>query len=238
VEKKILDIVINEQVSWKALLMKLVKEEGMDPWDINIGNLTQQYIQSVKSLKEANLNISGKVLLAAAILLRIKSTRLVNDDLAEFDQLLTPPVEEEAFYDSLEQELRTKEVHDHNYELHPRIPQPRKRKVSIFDLVNALEKALEVKHRRINRIDEVNVEIPDHVDINEAIDSVWGRITDWFTRVKEKLTFRNLLKEDTKKEKIGVFQPLLHLAHNRKVYLKQDKPFGPIEILKEEPHED
>ena len=33
-------------------------------------------------------------------------------------------------------------------QIYPRTPQPRKRKVSVFDLVQALEKALEVENRR------------------------------------------------------------------------------------------
>ena len=53
---------------------------------------------------------------------------------------------------------------EENAQLIPRIPQPRKRKVSIYDLVGALQKALEVKKRRVIRsIPDAPLDIPEMV---------------------------------------------------------------------------
>ena len=50
---------------------------------------------TVKKLQEMNFFISGKVVLASAILLKIKSNRLVNEDIARLDNLLYPSEDDE-----------------------------------------------------------------------------------------------------------------------------------------------
>lgn len=219
-----------DEVTWQSLLYELVKKEGMNPWDVNISLLTKKYIDTIKKLKELDFRISGKVLLAAAILLKMKSNRLLNEDLSEFDRLLTQEEElvEELELDEQQYKLWEKPI------LIPRTPQPRKRKVSIFDLVNALEKALEVKQRRIlNSIPPMNVKIPERKrDITEVIREVYSRIKSFFMiNSQKKLTFTQLVPSQKKEDKIFTFIPLLHLTNQRKVNLEQKEHFGEIEIM-------
>ena len=119
-----------DEVTWQNMLYELVKEEGMNPWDIDVSLLTRRYIEMLKKLKEVNFRVSGKVVLAAAILLKIKSTRLVREEIGELDRLLSPHEEESAeeFYDDLE---KAHEQQQEFPELIPRTPLPRKRKISI-----------------------------------------------------------------------------------------------------------
>jgi len=220
-----------DEVTWQTLLYELIKKEQLDPWDINVSLLTKKYIDTIKKLKELDFRISGKVLLAAAILLKIKSTRLLNEDLSEFDRLLTQSEEE------LIEELDLEEPQRHYDEKHPlipRTPQPRKRKVSVFDLVKALEKALEVKQRRVmNSIPPMDVKIPEKKrDITQVIREVYIKIKSYFVRNQQnKLTFSQLVPSQTKEDKIYTFIPLLHLTTQRKVDLEQKEHFGEIEIM-------
>lgn len=233
-------IVENDDISWKALLLDLVNSEQMDLWDVDIGLLTQKYIERIKQLKETNLKVSGKVLLAAAILLRIKSKRLVGEDLNEFDRLISASeVSEEQFYDELEQQLAQGEqagMHDLSLELLPRLPQPRKRKVSVYDLVRALESALEVKKRRLfNSLHEVNVVIPaKKMDIGAAMQSLYGKLVGLFAKGIKKLTFSSLVPTNVREDKVYTFIPLLHLSNEGKVELEQKEHFGEIEIKQPE----
>jgi len=226
--ERILQILYSkDEITWQSVLYELVKKEGMNPWEIDISKLTKNYIETIKKLEELDFRISGKVLLAAAILLKMKSNRLLNEDLSEFDRLLT---EEEE----LVQELDLEEPHYEQGEkpiLIPRTPQPRKRKVSIFDLVEALEKALEVKQRRVlNSIPPMDVKIPEKKrDITEVIMEVYSKIKSFFTN-QNKLTFSQLLPSQSKEDKINTFIPLLHLTTQRKVNLEQKEHFGEIEI--------
>ena len=219
-----------DEVTWQTLLYELIKKEGMNPWDINISLLTQKYIETIKKLKELDFRISGKVLLAAAILLKIKSNRLLNEDLSEFDRLLTQSEEE------LLEELDLEEPKAYDEEKHlliPRTPQPRKRKVSVFDLVKALEKALEVKKRRVlNSIPPMDVKIPEKKkDITQVIREVYSKIISFLTGNRQnRLTFSQLVPSNTREDKIYTFIPLLHLTTQRKVNLDQKEHFGEIEI--------
>lgn len=231
--ERIFELLYNkDEVTWQSLLYELVKTEQMDPWDINISLLAKTYIDTIKKLKDLDFRVSGKVLLAAAILLKIKSNRLLNEDLLEFDSLLADP--QELMDDINFDETYTPRDNLEKPPLIPRTPQPRKRKVSIFDLVEALEKALEVKKRRImNSIPPMHLEVPKKTrDITQILRDVYGKIMSFFSLNKgSKLTFSQLTTSQSKEDKVYTFIPLLHLSNQRKVDLSQKEHFGEIEIM-------
>ena len=71
-EDKVIEIVLSkDEVTWQSTLYELVRQEGMDPWDINVSLLAQKYIEMLQKLKEINFRVSGKMVLASAILLRL-----------------------------------------------------------------------------------------------------------------------------------------------------------------------
>lgn len=221
-----------DEITWQSILYELVKSEEMDPWDIDVSILTQKYIQMLRNFKEHDFRVSGKVLLAAAILLKIKSNKLVGEDLSELDRLLVGIEEEmeELGFEETNAVPKLEEIPT----LIPRTPQPRKRKVSIFDLVEALERALEVKKRRLlHSIPPLNLEAPKKKkDITEIIREVYGKIKLFFINaLKDKLTFSKLLPSESKEDKVHTFIPLLHLAQQNKIELLQQAHFGEIEIL-------
>ena len=155
-EDKIFQILVNDnEISWRSIIIDLVKKEDMDPWDINISLLSKKYIDRIKQLKESDLKVSGKVLLAAAILLRVKSYRFMDEDITALDALIASvnSDDEELFDDLLDYEGQEGAINlEEQPKIYPRTPQPRKRKVSVFDLVNALEKALDSINHEINLI--------------------------------------------------------------------------------------
>lgn len=232
--ERILDIVVQkDEVTWQSMIYELVKHENMNPWDVDVTLLAKRYIQMLKKLNQLDFRISGKVVLAAAILLKIKSQRLLNDDIGELDRLMNPEeMSEEEFYDDLESASR--EGLGEIPALVPRTPQPRKRKVSIYDLMIALQKALEVRDRRILRsISPVRIDVPQRkVDITKLIAFVYEKITTHFLSTSEKLTFSKLMQDASRETKIHHFMSLLHLANvdHRKIDLIQNEHFGEIEI--------
>jgi segregation and condensation protein A len=233
--EKIFEILFEkDEVTWQSILYDLVKTEQMDAWDVDISLLTLKYIETVRKLKEMDLRISGKVLLAAAILLRIKSYKLAGEDLTELDRLLLNKEDEEEA--DFTEEIGKFESYtpEEKAALIPRVPQPRKRKISIYDLVDALEKALEVKRRRVmHSIPPTHIEIPKRrKEITQVIREVYGRIkTILFQTKGDKLKFSELIPSQEREDKVYTFIPLLHLSHQRKVDLEQEQHFGDIEIL-------
>lgn len=233
-QQEILDMLLKEEeVGWKAIIFELVKNEQMNPWDIDISLLTQRYLEAIKSMQEHDLKISGKVLLAAAILLKIKSTHLVDKDIGRLDALLNPeeplPEDDPNFVGDASQTKKEKQ----QFTLIPRNPQPRNRKVSVQDLIDALQQAMATKKRMLDRIRPVQFNLPERgVDIMEVIHDVYHKIVYYSQKnEKEKVTFSKLLPPRAgKQEKVYTFLPLLHLEHEQKIELEQKKPFAEIYV--------
>ncbi len=233
-QERIFSLLVEQnEISWKSIIFDLVNSGQLDPWNVNISLLTDKYIERLRQLKEQDLKVGGKVLLAASILLRIKSTKLVGDDLEEFDRLIAgADVSQEQFYDELEQELaRGDELGAReDFELLPRLPQARRRKVSVYDLVKALEKALEVKQRRVLHSMPPPMELPARkFDVTAAIGTLFQRICSLFG-VRKQLKFNDLVPNGTRQDKVYTFIPLLHLSNEQKVELEQSEAFGDINI--------
>jgi len=231
-------ILQEDDISWKSILFDLVKTEQMNPWDVDLVFLTRKYLEAIKKMKQLDLRVSGKVLLAAAYLLKLKSIRLLGHDIDELDRLFartTEPDEDGSFFSEFGDELFNvdQRIDDEKPRLIPRTPQPRTRKISIYDLANALQKAMEVKQRKVLRdYPDFEIEIPKKkVDISQLIRDIYGRIKEYFFKnKKKKLTFSQLLPSESKEDKVYTFVPLLHLDNQRKIDLWQIQHFGEIEI--------
>ncbi|MFH1212291.1 MAG: segregation/condensation protein A [Candidatus Woesearchaeota archaeon] len=225
-----------DEITWQSIIYDLIAKEEMNPWNVDISLLSQKFLEMLKKLKELDFRISGKMVLASALLLKIKSKRLVSEDIAAFDSLMESVDEydlldelgslEESAYDEVSKAL------DEPL-LYPRIPQPRKRKVSVYDLVNALEKALEVENRRKHFIRPAETIIRAPVktkDMSLILDEVYGRIVAHFSRNSTKLTFLDIIPSESKHDKVLTFIPLLHLENSRRIDLLQEQHFGEIVI--------
>ncbi|MEK6835180.1 MAG: segregation/condensation protein A [Nanoarchaeota archaeon] len=231
-QDQIYEMLINkDEITWQSLIYDLIKSEQLNPWDIDISILSNHYIETLKKLKEANFFISGKVLLAAALLLKIKSEKFINEDFVNFDNLLYPQSLNEL---ELYEDTPNPYLNYDKPELIIRTPLARKRKVTITDLMGALQKALEVNKRKVLRRlreEEVTVHIPEKkVDISALIKNVYNKIIDFFKYKKESLTFSKLIPSEKKEDKILTFIPLLHLDSQEKINLSQEESFGEIYI--------
>jgi len=235
-QEKLYNMLLQEdEITWQTIIYDLVKNEEMDPWDIDISLLSKKYMETLKKLKEMNFAISGKVVLASAILLKLKTRKLVEDDLTRFENIINPPEElDNELYDDVDLES----MEDNNIIVIPKTPQPRRRKVSVNDLVSALQKALEVNKRRVYRqIEDLRsipeVEVPEKkIDITEVLRDVYDRVLNFFKVGGKKLTFEEFVKSDRREDKIATFVPLLHLDNQRKINLEQKEHFGEIEIVR------
>ncbi|MFT4282980.1 MAG: segregation/condensation protein A [Candidatus Woesearchaeota archaeon] len=226
-EEKVFSILFQEdEITWQTLIYDLIKRENMDPWDVNVSVLAQKFLETLEQMKKLDFRISGKIILAAAFLLKIKSDKLINEDLAFFDEMLNDEPEDflEALEEPFEQELEKPE-------LVVRTPQPRKRKVSVYDLVGALEKALESSYKRnITPAKKIEHKVPQkQKDITLIINEMYEEINKTLTKVKS-LFFSELLVSDSREDKVNTFIPLLYLEGQRRIDLDQEEHFGDINI--------
>src|SRR5271167_4188985 len=75
----VIDLVYNE-ATWRDLLVDLVEKNKLDPWNIDIIEIVDKYIDTVKKLKVLDLRVPANIILAAAILLRLQSNYISLQD--------------------------------------------------------------------------------------------------------------------------------------------------------------
>lgn len=242
-EDKVYELIFNEEdPSWESLIYQLVRDGKINPWDIDISLLSQEYLKMMNNLKNFNFRMSGKVILAAAILLKLKSKGL---GLQEFVELTEEPKEEvynisfpEAMADDMEGSMVSDDALDKSVDV--KIPRSRKRKVTITELTEALKRAMEVEERREERrqedlriLNEKKKKIKNNrknkIDIFKKIKEVYNRIVV-FVKDKKSDTaeFVDILPSQEKRDVIWTFVPLLHLANSGRIKLEQKEAFGPI----------
>lgn len=226
--EKIFSILFNEdEITWKDIIYNLIKTEQMNPWDINVVLIAEKFLKTLEEMKKLDFRISGKIILAAAFLLKIKSDKLLTEDLAFFDDLINDNPEE--FLDELE---APQEFIADTPTLSIKTPQPRKRKVSVYDLVEALEKALETGVKRSIKnhyIKKPQLKIEKKKDISVVITEVYEKIKETLKNV-ENVTFSQLTPGEDRHDKVFTFIPLLYLEAQKKIFLNQLEHFGEINI--------
>ncbi len=242
-QEQLYDMLVSREVSWQAIIYDLIKTEQLDPWNIDLILLAQKYLERIHQLEQEHVFfISSKVLLAAAILLRIKS-ELLRENIVAIDEILFDRKKKETSASELIDASSIIDFASEDYEILPRTPIPRARKITLQELMGALDKAINTEHRRIKKelslkrmAYDVGFVMPRKtVDIREKIREIYNKIKEFFTRKKtgELLTFTELAGA-SKDDKIACFLPILHLDTQEKIYLEQQEPFTEINIwLKE-----
>ncbi|MEM3091945.1 MAG: segregation/condensation protein A [Candidatus Pacearchaeota archaeon] len=238
-QERIHSILFNRQVDWQEIIYDLINTEQLDPWDIDIVVLTDKYLEKISKLEKEDFFISGKVLFAAALLLRIKSEILLNRYLKNIDEILfgnkdikkNIVVESNPIFDiKLDESIPG---------LTPKSPIPRLRKVTLKELMESLNKAFVTENRRIkkeilskNLINETIFSLPKKTfSIKNKIKEIYENILRHLKNQekKKKVSFTELVGED-KEEKIASFGPLLHLENQKKIWLEQYQHFDEIYI--------
>lgn len=229
-QEHIHDLLFGEQLSWQSIIYELINTEQLDPWDIDLILLSQKYLEKIQQLEEANFFVSSKVLLAASLLLRIKSEILLEKYIKSIDEILFGKKEDKKPQEKLV--LEEGEIP----ELIPRTPLPRHRKVSLDELMSALSRAINTENRRIKReirdkmaLREATIPLPKkRIPIRERIRRIYALIK---TKLKgrTKLSFTELAGKE-RENRLSVFVPLLYLDTQKKVWLEQEKIFTEIWI--------
>lgn len=247
-EDQIYDVATNKDViDWKSFLYELIYKGGLDPWDIDLGLLTNKYISSLKQLKEVDFDVSGKFLTIAVFLLKTKTEALLERDIRGIENKIASIQSDDNSFDDLDS---LEELDDHlddisvkkktKYSLKYRNPIARKRKVTIFDLIKSLEKTFEQSNRRRSnffqrKTGDGKYEGPMYEkkpkDLKELIEELYQTILDELNGKKAHVNFNSLvLGVENKLGVLEKFIPLLHLHNNSRIKLEQDEHFGDIKI--------
>ncbi|MGV8162622.1 MAG: segregation/condensation protein A [Candidatus Nanoarchaeia archaeon] len=223
-----------DEITWQDMIYDLIKTEQMDPWDVDVSLLAERFIELLKEMKKMDFRLSGKIILAAAFFLKIKSDKLLKEDLVALNNLINPAQNQDELLDLLDGMSDEIAMPMEKPVLTYRTPQPRKRKVSVYDLVHALEKAFEMDNKRTykkvisSKYAPVRIPKKDR-DVTLVINDVYKKIEMKIKGLKV-ITFSELIATDSKEDKLYVFVPLIYLDTQRKIDLDQAEHFGEISI--------
>lgn len=233
-QEQIQDLLFSREIGWQEIIYDLINTEQLDPWDIDIQILSEKYLKRIAELEEADFFISSKVLLAASLLLRIKSEILLNKYIKSIDEILFGKKDEKKKHS-----LERIELDEEIPELIPRSPMPRFKKVTLQELIESLNKAIITENRRIkkeilekNALRESSFSLPKRtINIKDKIKEVFDKI---FFHInpksqKNRVSFTELIGEE-KENKISAFSPLLHLENQQRIWLHQDNHFEEIYV--------
>jgi segregation and condensation protein A len=240
-QNQVYDLITGGEVSWQEIIYDLIRTEQLDPWDLDISLLAEKYLEKIRQLEDENFFVSSKVLLACSLLLRLKAELLANRFIQGLDEALYGKKEDKRYvYERIlldEDEIPI---------LVPKTPMPRFKRVTLQELMGALNKAIETENRRIKKEIKVRqaekaalIVMPrlDKVPLKDRISAALSRIKDYIRHPatpRERMTFSELAPSKT--EKLSAFLPVLHLANQEKVYLDQEKHFDEIFMMLEKIH--
>ncbi len=250
-QNQVYDVVTGRKPDWQAIIYELINTEQLDPWDIDIVILTRRYFEKIIELEEKensdssdeepDFYVSSRVLHAAALLLRIKSEFLLNKHLRSIDEILF------GRKDDIRRETERIEIDEDELPiLMPKTPLSRQRRITLPELMAALNKAINTESRRIKREVAVkrahqlsHIDIPKfkRIDLKDRIKQFYARILTAL-KIKEKKPDKILNKVGYSKlvgkereERLACFLPLLHLSNTQKLWLEQEAHLDEIWIF-------
>jgi segregation and condensation protein A len=226
------------------ILVGLAERGEIDPWNINIIEVTDRFLSELERCRQLNLQVSGRTLFYAATLLRMKSEHL---------ELLSDPTEEgldeddELFgedYDlALDSETdyhgRLGPIELLEHEIQRRLDRKNLRKspVTLFELIVEL-KNIEKEERRRRRLTDTGDDLLIYAEDVVGIAHDEGYQESAMTVLEECLDCIALEEEMTlvqlcQKLEWGipeVYIPLLFLALEGRCSLRQEEFFGDVYV--------
>ncbi len=218
-EKDIVKIASMES-NWEEVLTYITIEEGMDPWEIDIIKLADAVLDYINKMTIMDFKVPSRIIVISAILLRLKVEFLVEEE-----------EKKEEDEEKEEEKIDLSKVPD----LETPIKRISRRKVTLDELVSALEKAFRTKEiretkkvRARKRVEELLVE---EEDIEERIEKLYNQINGILNELKKgEITFNKLVPEWERDKIVEKFLPLLHLSQDGKVSCDQKEVFKDIYI--------
>ncbi len=225
------------------ILVGLAERGEIDPWNINIIEVTDRFLSELERRRQLNLHLSGRTLFYAATLLRMKSEQLdvpeETTDESDGDDLFGdgygPGADEEIDFGS-----RLGPIERLENEIQRRLDRKSMRKspITLFELITELKNIEKEERRRRRMADGHNDLIDSLIDADDVVSIAHeeGFQESSLTRLAEYLEGLEIDEEMTLAELCGkmewgipeVYIPLLFLALDGRCNLRQEEFFGDI----------
>jgi segregation and condensation protein A len=225
------------------LLLHLIKKEEVDIYHIPIAKITAQYMQYLELMKMVVPDVAGEFIVMGATLMYIKSKMLLPQDQQVLDpdaaadeldprwDLIRQLVEYKKFKEAAEHLQQRAEFQESVYTRQQQslgFDAPAEDAplgdVSIFDLLNAFNKAL----RKAEKAEDLREIFEDRFTVSDKIEFILK-----LTHLEKRTSFARLFEGvSSRTEMIVTFLALLELIRLRQLKVTQSESFGEIDILR------
>lgn len=222
------------------LLCHLIDKNKMDIYDINLSEITDQYIEYINNMEEMNLEVTSEFLVMASTLLYIKSKNLLPNQVEDEKEL----TEEELLHRIIEYK-KYKEITARFREMYTKggmtffkapeqIELPKQKLEVEYNKEKISDAYAEILEKSASRLNQ-NAKNIEKIAITETY-TVGEKVKDMFRALlhHKKFVFNNLFsnKKCSKPEIVTAFTGLLELSRRSKVLTSQEELFGNITVEK------
>ena len=222
------------------LLCHLIDKNKMNIYDINLSEITDQYIQYLKEQEKLNLEITSEFLVMASTLLYLKSKNLLpkqeeeEEEITE-EELIRRIIEYKKFKE-ISKVLKQNylEYSNRYYKLPEELELPKQKIEKDYNkdvIPDIYKNVIEKNEQKINQ----NAKNIEKIAITDNY-TVASKVRQMFkVLVKQKsFIFNKLfsLKKHNKQEVVTAFSGLLELSRRSKVKTNQEELFGDIFVKK------
>ena len=223
------------------LLLHLIKEQDIDIYDIKIEDITKQYLDYIKHMKELNLEIASEYLVMASELIEMKSKMLLpkkrekeEDDYEEdprellIERLLAYKRYKEVTSEFKDLELTRKMIFTREPDNLNRYAKEEEsiEELGVADLIDAFNNLL--KRKELDRTIATKI-TKKELSVADKVNKIKNIL-----RNKKRINFEEIFEVSTKEEVIISFLSVLEMVKKDEILLTQDGNFKNIVIsLKE-----
>ena len=222
------------------LLCTLIEKNKMNIYDINLSEITDQYIEYINEMERMNLEVTSEFLVMASALLYLKSRKLLpnkqeeEEEITE-EELIRRIVEYKKYKDITTKLKENFEMFSNRfYKMPEEINLPKKE----LDIEYTPETIPEIYSDLVERNSEKlnkNAKNIEKIAITENY-TVANKLKDMFKELirHKKFVFNKLfsIKQHNKNEVVTAFSGLLELSRRSKVTTDQEELFSDILVEK------
>ena len=224
------------------LLCYLIDKNKMNIYDVNLTEITDQYIEYLNAMEEMNLEIASEFIVMASTLLYLKSKKLLPKQEEEEEEI----TEEELIKRIIEYKKfkEISKVFKENYLIYSNrffkgqeeIKLPKQKLEKNYEpekIPEIYANLIERNNKKINQ-NAKNIEkiaIIDKYTVAEKVREMYKILKN-----QKKFVFNKLfaVKKHDKEEVVTAFSGLLEMSRRNKVETSQEKIFGDITVEKKE----
>lgn len=218
------------------LLLTLVKKNKMEIEEIEISKLTEQYLEIMQDISSVDLEVASEFIEYAAILIEIKSKKLLpkvemeEEDELDPEYILKLRLREYQMFKEVNEKLKDLESNDKFYKAPEKEANKFRIVIKDMGLDMLLDAFVGIMHK-VNRV-EKQKESKEIIKESYTVEQKIASIKDTLIS-RDKLKFSELFLESSSKEEvITTFMALLELIKMQVIRVAQDDLFSDIHIEK------